>query len=60
MEYLFLTQIAVSCVTPDMGGVSFDLSPRKPFVMPGIEEQIASDVDQALHGGFLTTLTCPT
>ena len=42
-----------------MEGVSFDLSPRKPFVMPGIEERIALDVVQALGNGSLTTITRP-
>ena len=43
-----------------MEGVSFDLSPRKPFVMPAVEERVGSDVDQALRYGSLTTLARPT
>lgn len=45
LEYLTPAQIAISGVTPEMEGVTFDLNPRVPFVMPGIEEQLASDLD---------------
>ena len=53
------SQMAVSGVTPDMEGVSFDLGPRKPFVMPGVEEQIGADLDRALRNGSLTTINRP-
>ena len=44
MEYLSPSQTAVSSVTLEMKGVSFDPT----FVMPGIEEQIAAGLDQGV------------
>ncbi len=40
LEYLSPpVELAVSGITPDMEGVSFNMDPRAPFVMPGIEDQ---------------------
>ena len=45
MECLSPTQMTASGVTLDIEGVSFDLSPGKPFVLTGVEERVGSDLD---------------
>ena len=39
IEYLAPLDITINGLAPEMSGVKFDMTPRVPFVMPGIEEQ---------------------